>query len=549
MTIDKNSLYFLPLGGSGEIGMNLNLYHSGGKWLMVDCGITFSDYLGVDVITPDINYIEKNKKDLLGLVVTHGHEDHIGAIPYLWRRLGCKIYATPFTATLLRHKLIEAGIIDEVELIEVELCGSIKLGDFDIEFINLTHSIPEPNALAIRTPHGTIVHTGDWKLDPAPLIGQTSDLKRLEEIGNEGVLALVCDSTNVFVEGSTQSEGVVRDYLIESVRREKGKVAIGLFASNLARLESCAIAAKETGRQLVLVGRSLSRMYSVARQNGYLLNVPDFIEARQATGLPSNKVLYVCTGSQGEPRAALTRIANRDHKDVKLNDGDTVIFSSRRIPGNELSIYALQNKFRIRGVKIVVDRGDEIHASGHPARGDLRKMYELTRPKILVPVHGEAMHMYEQAALGKECGIPNTIVPHNGGIICLSGDKPCHVGEVESGRFGLDGLRLVPVSSDHLRQRAKMMNEGIVFITIAVDSYFNVGEPVIDFMGLVQNESEQAILVKLTLKEIAKLLDDINENELARDLVLENICRIAARRAIVDVIGHKPHVVTHVVRL
>ncbi len=399
MAPSSKELYFLPLGGSGEIGMNLNLYRYEDKWLMVDCGVTFGSDLGIEVIMPDTQFIEQYRDDLVGLVLTHGHEDHIGAVPYLWAQLQCPIYTTPFTAALVRNKLKEAGLIKEASLVEVPIGGDVKLGPFDIEFITLTHSIPEPNALAIKTPVGTIVHSGDWKLDPHPMIGESADEKRLKELGDDGVLALVCDSTNVFVEGRTQSEGAVRKHMIDLVGKQKERVAIALFASNVARFETCALAAQAHDRQVVLVGRSLHRIYQAARETGYLLDVPEFINEQQAANLPRDKVMILCTGSQGEPRAALTRIADDGHPQIKLESGDTVIFSSRQIPGNELAITALQTKLQSKGIEVISDGEEFTHVSVHPARDELRDMYKLVRPEILVPVHGEQTHVHEQSAL------------------------------------------------------------------------------------------------------------------------------------------------------
>jgi ribonuclease J len=548
MTKSKD-LYFLPLGGSGEIGMNLNLYRYGDKYLMVDCGVTFDDYLGIDVILPDTQFIEKHKDKLLGLILTHGHEDHIGAVPYLWRKFECPIYTTPFTAALLRHKLQEAGLIDEVSLVDVPIGGEVQLGPFDVEFVHLTHSIPEPNALAIKTPAGTVFHTGDWKLDDDPLVGRSADIERLDELGKEGVLALVCDSTNVFVEGHTPSESSIRENIINLVKEQKGAVAIGLFASNVARLETCALAAQASGRQPVLAGWSLQRMYQSARETGYLMNVPDFIDIRDAGGIARDKMLLICTGSQGEPRAALSRIANKNHPVVSLGKGDTVIFSSRKIPGNEIAISGLQNKLRALGVEIIVDYGSGIHVSGHPAQGELKAIYKHLKPKIVVPVHGEQMHMHAQAALAKEEGIEHAIVPHNGSLIRLSGERPEIVEEVPSGRLGLDGLRLVALNSNHLRERAKVMREGLVAITVGINKHKELSEPQIQFVGLSCNANEEAALQKLTKKELAKIIADHKKNAFESEVEVKDVCRMAARRAVGAIVGHKPFVVTTVVQL
>ena len=543
-----NNLYFLPLGGSGEIGMNLNLYSYDNKWLMVDLGVTFGNQLGIEVIMPDTQFIEERRDDLLGLVLTHGHEDHLGAVPYLWSRLKCPIYTTPFTAALVRGKLRDVGLVQETELVEVPIGGDIQLGPFEIEFIPLTHSIPEPNALAIKTPVGTVIHSGDWKLDPNPLVGKLADEKRLQELGDEGVLALVCDSTNVFVEGRTESEGEVRQSLIELVSKLSGRVAIALFASNVARMETCALAAATNGRQPVLVGRSLTRIYQAARETGYLLNVPEFIDEDQAASLPRDKVMILCTGSQGEPRAALSRIAEKSHPRIKLAKGDTVIFSSRKIPGNESAISQLQNKLQSQGID-VISAGDEfVHVSGHPARDELRDMYKLIRPQIIVPVHGEQIHMHEQAKLAQETGVPKAIVPFNGSLIRLTPGEPEIIEEVPSGRLGLDGKNIVPLHSTHFRERDRLSLDGLAAITFVIDKKDYHTEPAISFAGLASGEDEENTLKAMVLRELAYLLESATDNDLENDDEIKEMCRIAVRRGTKSFNGRKPYVITHIIR-
>lgn len=548
MTKTHSELHFLPLGGSGEIGMNLNLYEYEGKWLMVDCGVTFGDQLGIDVIMPDIKFIEEHRDKIVGLVLTHGHEDHIGAVPYLWERLQCPMYATPFTAALVRDKLRQAGLFEAASLVEVPIGGDVQLGPFDVEYITLTHSIPEPNALAIKTPAGTVIHSGDWKLDPQPLIGEQADEKRLRELGDEGVLALVCDSTNVFVEGRTESEGDVRQNIIDLVGQQKNRVAISLFASNVARLETCLMAAKANGRYVTLVGRSLHRMYQAARETGYLLDAPDLTEESHAMNLPRNKILFLCTGSQGEPRAALARIANKSHPRVFLEAEDTVLFSSRQIPGNELAIAALQNSLQSQGIEVIGSRDEFIHVSGHPARDELRDMYKLIRPQILVPVHGEQIHMHEQAELGKQEGIPQTIVPFNGSLIRLSPGEPRILQEVPNGRLAYDGNRVVPFYSQHLRDRSRLSREGIVLVTVVINAAGEVDEPSVSFVGLAANEEEEEILTQGTLTELAYFIENEPLTSWQRDADVREFCSMAARRTVRKVCGRKPLVVTHIIR-
>jgi len=419
----KDELVFLPLGGAGEIGMNMNLYSFGGKWLMVDLGITFAEdnQPGIDILTPDPSFIEERRDDLLGLIITHAHEDHLGAVPHLWQRLRCPVYATAFAAAVLRRKLNEYDLLSEVEIIEIEMDDELKLGEFEISFIGLTHSIPEMAALSIRTPLGTVLHTGDWKFDPDPLIGLKSDEKAIEALGEEGILAVVCDSTNALEDGWSGSEGEVRNNMIELVGQCKGRVAITCFASNVARMETGIIAAAENDRHPVLVGRSLHRMFAAAREAGYLRDLPQVLDEDEAGYLPPDRVLYICTGCQGEPRGALARIANDQHPHVKLASGDSVIFSSREIPGNEQSIRKIQSQLRLSGVDVHLDGRFMVHVSGHPYRDELIHMYQLTRPQIAVPVHGEAQHLMAHGQLARDMQVPEVPIIENGQVLAGAG--------------------------------------------------------------------------------------------------------------------------------
>jgi len=385
-----DELVFLPLGGAGEIGMNLNLYGYGGRWLMIDCGISFADETmpGLEVIMPDPTFIEERREDLVGIVVTHAHEDHIGAIQYLWPRFKTTVYATPFTANLLRQKLVETKLETTVPIVEIPMSGKFWIEPFELELITLTHSIPEPNAVVVRTPAGTVLHTGDWKLDPDPLVGPTADEAALRRLGDEGVLALVCDSTNALRPGATGSEAEVRRSLETLVGQCRSRVAVACFASNVARLTSIVAAAEKHDRQVALVGRSLWRIEQAARETGYLEGVPRFLTEEEAGYLPRDKALLICTGSQGEPRSALSRIADDEHAHIVLEAGDAVIFSSRIIPGNERSINRLHNKLAHVGVEILTEEDHFVHVSGHPAQQELQRMYQMVRPKIAVPVHG-----------------------------------------------------------------------------------------------------------------------------------------------------------------
>ena len=402
-------LLFVPLGGVGEIGMNLSLYFFQGKWIMVDLGVSFGEGLpGIEAVMADPSFIVDHREDLLGLVITHGHEDHIGAIPHLWAQLKCPIYATPFTAELVRRKMEEAGLARDLakdaKLKIIPLGGQFELGPFGFEYVGMTHSIPEANALVIRTSAGTILHSGDWKIDPKPLVGKTSDLDRLAEIGNEGVTALLCDSTNVFKAGTAGSEEDVRGVLHDLVKQCPGRVVVTCFASNLARVQSAAEAGRAAGRKVALVGRSLWRMDECARATGYWRNMPEFLGDEDAMELPPHKVMLICTGSQGEPRAALSRIAAGIHPSVALDEHDTVIFSSRVIPGNEKAIYALQDRLVRLGLNVISEEDHPVHVSGHPGRDELTEMFRLVRPQILVPVHGELRHLTRTCRLGQEIG-------------------------------------------------------------------------------------------------------------------------------------------------
>lgn len=483
-----NNFWFLPLGGAGEIGMNLNLFGHNKEWIIVDCGITFGDRLGIDIMMPDPSAILEQAENVKAIVLTHAHEDHIGAVPYLWPYLKCPVYATPFTAQVLRQKLEEKSWGKQVKIIEVPLSGRVQIGSFDVEYITLTHSIPEPNALAIRTELGCVLHTGDWKVDPQPLIGESTDKNRLKEIGKEGVSALICDSTNVFDKGSTGSEGEVRNELEKVIAQiPHGRIVACCFSSNVARVESIAHAAQKNGRKVALLGRSLEKMIRAATLSGYLKKLPGFVPAEQAMDMPRDKVLFISTGSQGEGRAALSRIANRSHPIVELDDGDTVIFSSRVIPGNERSIANIQNQLVHQGVRTITAHEEAVHVSGHPAQEDLKAMYSWTKPKSLIPVHGEARHMQAQAELGLANGIEHTLVPGNGTLIELAGNTPEIIDRVNTGRWGVDGKCLVSMQSPILKDRNKISIQGIVLLSIPVDDIYQLqGIPVISSFGLVE---------------------------------------------------------------
>jgi len=537
-----DELVFLPLGGSGEIGMNFNAYGYGPpddrKWIVVDCGVLFgreTSTPGVDLIMPDIRFLAEQRENVLAIVATHAHEDHIGAIPHLWPMLRCPVYATPFTAVLIEGKLEEAGLSGKVHPKRVPLSGYIELGPFRIEFISITHSIPEPNALAIRTPLGLIVHTGDWKIDPEPQVGEVTDIAALKALGDEGVLATVCDSTNALVAGESGSEARVREALTNLIGTLKGRVAVTSFASNVARLDTIARAAKAHGRQVALVGRAMHKITDAARQTGYLKGFPSIIDEAEAAQLPPNRVLYLCTGSQGEPRAALARIAEGNHPNVSLGKGDAVIFSSRVIPGNDIAIHELHNKLSLLGVEVLSSDDHFVHVSGHPCRDELAEMYRWTRPQIAIPVHGEPRHQAEHARLARSLQVPQAIVPENGQLIRLAPGRAGVIDEVPSGRVYMDGRILIGEGAGLSRHRRALAFAGMIAITIVLDSK---GRPAADPAIIIEGIPEPVH------DAIRNALDEpLKRHNPKRDLDghdLKESVRRAARRAAENAWGKKP---------
>ena len=548
-TPSADELLFLALGGAGEIGMNLNLYGHAGKWLMVDLGIGFVDdqAAGIEVVMPDPAFIVERKADLAGIVLTHAHEDHLGAVADLWPRLQAPVYATPFAASVLRRKLTEAGLVADVPVTEIPLGGKFSVGPFELEMITMTHSIPEPNALAVRTKLGTVFHTGDWKIDAEPLLGELTDEARLKQIGDEGALAMVCDSTNVFVEGEAGSEATVRANLEKIVRTQKCRVAVTCFASNIARVESIALAAVAAGRHPVLSGRALHRMVEAAQECGYLLEFPETISEREAGYLPRDKVLYICTGSQGEPRASMAKLAYGDHRDLVLEEDDTVVFSSRVIPGNERGVGRMINALMARGVKVITDQDALIHVSGHPARDELVRVYQWVRPRIALPVHGEVRHMIEHAALARSCQVPEQVVAPNGTLVRLAPGPAEIIDHVPAGRLARDGDILVPVDADSIRERRKLLQQGSAAVTLVID---DKGRPVADarvsLRGLEDPEGDLLDDVVASLKET---LADLSAGERRDDGRIEEAARQAVRRVVRTHTGKKPLTDVHIVRI
>jgi ribonuclease J len=546
-----DELIFLPLGGAGEIGMNLNLYGYAGQWLMVDLGITFADdgEPGIELITPDPTFIAERRDSLAGLILTHAHEDHLGAVPYLWRRLECPVWATPFAAAILRRKLGEADLLDDVPIHEFTAGETIELGPFSVDCIGLTHSTPEMNALAIRTELGTVLHTGDWKLDPEPLVGPISDEAALRRLGDGGVLAMVGDSTNALTAGTSGSEALVRRTLTELCRDRQGRIAIATFASNVARIETAARVADACDRHLVLVGRSLWRIVAAAREAGYLADLLPPLEAEDGAHLPPDKVLYLCTGCQGENRAALARIAGGGHRHVVLEEGDLVIFSSRIIPGNERAIGRVQNRLIWNGVQVIDERRDGVHVSGHPCRDELADMYRLVRPRIAVPVHGEYKHMVAHAELAGSLQVPDAVVIENGQALRLAPGRPEVVGEVQSGRCYVDGDVVIPASDQAVRTRRKLMFGGGVVVTLVADAKGRLlAPPELVLQGLAadgfaDNLEDEAI------RAVDEALRDLPASARRIDGRMTEAARVAVRRFIRARLGKRPVVEARIMRI
>lgn len=551
----SDELLFLPLGGAGEIGMNLNLYGLGDPddptWLMIDFGVTFGDNNppGVDLITPDPAFIEERKDRLVGLVLTHAHEDHLGAVPYLWERVRCPIYATPFTMQILKRKLSETDFGDEVPLHEIPLDGAFSVGPFDLDLITLTHSIPEPNGIAIKTPLGTVLHTGDWKFDPDPVIGDVSDEAALARLGDDGVLAIVCDSTNVFSPGHSGSEADLAEALTDIISNAKGKVAVACFATNVARLSTVAKVAEACERDVILAGRSLQRTTTAARKCGYLQDVRGFLDEEASAHIPDDNQLIICTGSQGEPRAALSRIATDNHPRISLRKGDTVIFSSRVIPGNEVGIAVMKNNLARLGIKIVEDSDAHIHVSGHPNREELVEMYQHVRPQISIPVHGERRHLEKHAALARECQVPHAIVNENGGMIRLAPGDPKVVDHVPSGRLVYDGNRMVPMGGEAIRSRIQGLWNGTAVVTLAVDKD---GKPASDLIitttGMLEPSEEDSVLDAVA-DDVFNALERLSKKALKSDHDVSETIRLTARRSFRRLLDKKPITDVHLVRV
>ncbi len=545
----NTDLAFLPLGGTGEIGMNLNLYRTGGMWLAVDCGIGFggSELPEVEVMMPDPAFLVERRDRLVGLVITHAHEDHIGAVAWLWPQLRCPVYASPFAAAVLRRKLGEQQLVGQVKLHIIPPGGSFEAGPFQLRFIRVAHSIPEAQALAITTPAGTVLHTGDWKLDASPLVGPPTDEAAFRELGDKGVLAMVCDSTNAMVDGHSGSEAEVRLNLANLIASVQGRVAVTCFASNVARVESIAMAARDSGRTVAVVGRSLRNIESAARECGYLKSIPAFAGEDDVGNIPDENLLILVTGSQGEPRSALARIASDTHPRIELGEGDTVVFSSRMIPGNEKAIANVQDNLARRGVRLLTaENTPGIHVSGHPARDELRHLYALVRPKVSVPVHGEWRHLAAHAALARELGIESVML-EDGDVLSLSPGAPEVVDSAPVGRLVLDGNRLVPLQGGVMGARRRMLFNGVVVASMAVDEAGKLrGAPRVSAPGLYEPDDPEMARVA---SEVTEAMADLPGPTRRDAAALEDAARAAVRRALGKRLQKRPLVDVHLLRV
>ena len=551
----KDELLYCPLGGAGEIGMNMNLFGYGQeddhKWIMVDVGVTFADdsIPGVDLIYPDPGYAEDKKDNFLGIILTHAHEDHIGAITHVWPKFKCKIYATPFTAALVTEKFREKKIDITSYLQIVQLGSTINLKPFKIEFITMTHSIVEPNGLRIETPAGSILHTGDWKCDPNPLVGDNMNSKRLIEIGKEGVLTMICDSTNVLSVGRSGSEKDVRDSMLKIIEKQKKRVIVTSFASNVARMETIFYCAEKTGRNISLVGRSMHRIYKAAKQCGYLSNVIEPIDPRDAKNISSEKIIYLCTGSQGEPMGAMNRISNYIHPDVFVEAGDTVIFSSKIIPGNEKKLYKLHNQLVREGINVISEETDFVHVSGHPNRDDLKDMYEWIQPNSIIPVHGEQRHMLEHINFAKKLNVPHPIKVENGDIVRIfPGDSPEVFDKAPYGKIFLDGNIGVEEESKSIKERRNISQNGHLNITVIITTQGNIHNmPIVNFMGIpILNTEEFKISIQ---DEIDKIAKSFSLNNKKQEENFKDALKVTCRKITKEKTGKRPITNINLVRI
>lgn len=544
------NLLFIPLGGSSEIGINVNLYHYKGKWLMIDCGSGFADehFPGVEMLVANLNFISARKKDLLGLVLTHAHEDHLGAVQYLWNSIQCQIYTTPFTANFLKLRLAEYSFSKNIKIHTVKPGGQIDLHPFSLELASLTHSAPEMQAIMIRTAVGNILHTGDWKFDHNPIIGPRSDTDSLKKYGDEGVLALVCDSTNVFNAGVSGSEGDVRKSIVDIIAGCPKLVVVTTFASNLARLDTLIHAGQQTGRKVALTGRSLHRMLLAAQESGYLTDILPLVDERDVSRFKREELLIIATGCQGEQLAATAKMAGNNHNSIKLSAKDTVIFSSKIIPGNEKKIFRLFNIFVKAGIEVITERDHFVHVSGHPAIDELKQMYALIRPQICIPVHGEPVHIHEHAKLAKKSGVPQTIEVENGSVVLLDTFNSRIISKVESGYLAVDGNYLLPAQSPIFKIRRRMRDAGIVIVSIVINKHGQMCvEPIISTPGVLDPQDDVTIINNIKDEIIAKLSTLSNRpNERLTNDQIEDITRAVVRRIIKHELNKSPPIIINI---
>lgn len=544
----QDELVLVALGGLGEIGMNAYLYGYGPpkarQWLLVDLGITFPEGEfdpGVDVILPDLRFLVEERKALAGILLTHAHEDHIGAVIDLWPQLEAPIYATPFTAGMLRAKSAEFGGRIKLPITEVALGGKTKIGPFEIELVTMSHSIPEPSAVAIRTPAGLTLHTGDWKLDQTPYVGDPPNETRLAQLGEEGVRALICDSTNAMREGRSPSEEEIARSLADIVKKAPKRVAITTFSSNVARIKAVGDAARAAGRTLVVAGRALHRVIAVARETGYLPEDFRYVDQQQFKYIERSDVVLLCTGSQGEPRAAVARMADNEHPDIGLAKGDLVIFSSRTIPGNEKSVGRIQNALTRMGCEVLTDQEALVHVTGHPRRDELKQMYQWIKPQVAVPMHGEARHMRAHAELARQCGVPSVVVAFNGEMVRLAPDTAQVIDDVPVGRLFRDGRLIVPSDTGPVRNRRKLAVVGIVIVAIAMTRKGEVlNDPEIELDGVPEFDAEGEEMFEIVADAVDGTLDSMPARKLKEIEVVREAVRRAVRAAVFEVWGKKP---------
>ena len=551
MTYSTNDLLFVPLGGSGEIGMNVNLYHYQDSWIMVDLGISFPDEStpGVDVILPDLKFIAERREKLAGLILTHGHEDHLGAIPYLWSQIGCPIYGSAFTLALLRRKLTESHGELDIPLHEMGMNAPRQIGAFEIEMIALNHSIPDPAAIAIRSAAGTVLHTGDWKFDKAPVLGTDTDVTRLRALGDAGVLAMVGDSTNAMVDGRTGSESEAQLGLTDAIAKASGRVAVTCFASNVARIKSICMAAKANGRSVAIVGRALNRAISAAREVGYLNDLSDFVQENDIDLLPPNSLVVVCTGTQGESRAAMARIAAGTHETVSLKAGDTVIYSSRQIPGNESAIARVQDMLIRRNINLVTDHDAPVHVSGHPSRDEMVDMYGLIRPKIAIPVHGTARHLQAHAELAKACQVQQTLLPDNGAMIRLNGADVAIIDNVHTGGMTSEKGNIIDLQSDVLRSRRRMLWNGMVTVSVILNKSGHLCMlPSVAQTGIGDGAAASDFVAAATLA-VEDAIEVLGKTARRQDESVQEVVSQAVRRVARSIFGLRPIVQVHIMRV